>query len=93
MTKDFLTRKRSLGQGMTEYIIITALIAVAAIGVYSLFGETVRHQVAGMAQEMSGQSADEQTNEAQDSADQAVDQGTDSVDLGTYDDTATDAID
>jgi Flp pilus assembly protein CpaB len=27
---------------MTEYIIIIALIAIAAIGVYSFFGQTVR---------------------------------------------------
>jgi len=43
------------GQGMTEYLIITALIAVAAIGVYRLFGDTIRNQVAGMAMEVSGQ--------------------------------------
>ena len=29
-------RNRQFGQGMTEYIIIVALIAVAAIGVYRL---------------------------------------------------------
>ena len=45
---------RSRGQGMTEYIIIVALIAVAAIGVYSLFGKSIRNQVAGLAQEMTG---------------------------------------
>jgi Flp pilus assembly pilin Flp len=42
------------GQGMTEYIIIVALIAVAAIGVYSLFGKTIRSQVAGLAGEVAG---------------------------------------
>lgn len=42
------------GQGMTEYIIIVALIAVAAIGVYSLFGKTIRNQVAGLAGEVAG---------------------------------------
>ena len=47
-------KKRQFGQGMTEYIIIVALIAVAAIGVYSLFGKTVRNQVAGMAGEVAG---------------------------------------
>ena len=36
---------------MTEYIIIVALIAVAAIGVYQLFGNTVRNQTAALAQE------------------------------------------
>ncbi|MEW5741799.1 MAG: hypothetical protein AB1938_22960 [Myxococcota bacterium] len=30
------------GQGMTEYIIIVALIAIAAIGVITLFGDNVR---------------------------------------------------
>jgi Flp pilus assembly pilin Flp len=45
------------GQGMTEYVIIVALVAVAAIGVYSLLGQTVRNQTAGLAQEISGQDA------------------------------------
>lgn len=48
---------RQRGQGMTEYIIIVALIAVAAIGVYQFFGQTVRSQTAGIALELSGQSA------------------------------------
>lgn len=47
--------KRERGQGMTEYIIIVALIAVAAIGVYSYFGGTVRNQTAAIAQEVAGQ--------------------------------------
>jgi len=39
MIKSIRTARRTqLGQGMTEYIIIVALIAVAAIGVYSYFG-------------------------------------------------------
>jgi type IV pilus assembly protein PilA len=49
--------RRQRGQGMTEYIIIVALIAVAAIGVYQFFGQTVRSQTAGIALELSGQSA------------------------------------
>ncbi|MCH9049288.1 MAG: pilus assembly protein, partial [Proteobacteria bacterium] len=36
---------------MTEYIIIVALIAIAAIAVYSIFGDVIREQVGGMAQE------------------------------------------
>lgn len=48
------TAGRQRGQGMTEYIIIVALIAVAAIGVYSLFGKTIRNQVAGLAGEVAG---------------------------------------
>lgn len=45
---------RQFGQGMTEYIIIVIVVAIAAIGVYMYFGKTVRQDVAGMAQEMSG---------------------------------------
>lgn len=48
-------RRRSLGQGMTEYLIIVALIAVAAIGTFAFFGKTIREQVGGLAQEVSGQ--------------------------------------
>ena len=54
MKKFASNKKRQFGQGMTEYIIIVALIAVAAIGVYSLFGKTIRNQVAGMAGEVAG---------------------------------------
>ncbi len=45
---------KQLGQGMTEYIIIVALIAIAAITVYNLFGDTVRGQVGDMAAELGG---------------------------------------
>jgi Flp pilus assembly pilin Flp len=46
--------RKQLGQGMTEYIIIVALIAVAAIAVTQLFGATIRNQMAGITQEVSG---------------------------------------
>lgn len=49
-----LKRKKSLGQGMTEYIIIVALIAIAAVGVYNLFGKTVRNQMSGIANGLAG---------------------------------------
>ncbi|MDO8331322.1 MAG: hypothetical protein Q7T36_12710 [Fluviicoccus sp.] len=42
------------GQGMTEYIIIVALIAVAAIGAFRFFGQTVRTQAAVAANEIGG---------------------------------------
>lgn len=47
-------KKHHRGQGMTEYIIIAALIAVAAIGVFSLFGKTVRYQAGVMATSVGG---------------------------------------
>jgi Flp pilus assembly pilin Flp len=42
------------GQGMTEYIIIVALIAVAAIAVYRAFGDIVRGQTSVAAVALSG---------------------------------------
>jgi len=45
---------RVRGQGMTEYIIIVALIAIAAIATTTFFGSTVRNQVAGMAAGLAG---------------------------------------
>ncbi len=41
-------RRYILGQGMTEYIIIVALIAVASIGAVSAFGGVIKDSFAGM---------------------------------------------
>ena len=46
------------GQGMMEYLIIVALIAVAGIAVYSAWGRTFRNQSAGLAKEVAGKKAD-----------------------------------
>ena len=48
-------RLNQLGQGMTEYIIIVALIAIAAIAVYGFFGDTIRAQMGAMTQELAGE--------------------------------------
>lgn len=44
---------------MTEYIVIVAVVAVAAIGVYTMLGQTIRNQTAGIAQEIAGNDASE----------------------------------
>jgi len=49
-------KKKITGQGMTEYIIIVALIAVAAIAAFTMFGDVVRGQVGTMAAELGGTS-------------------------------------
>ena len=36
------TPKKPRGQGMTEYIIIVALIAIAAVGVVTIFGNNIK---------------------------------------------------
>jgi Flp pilus assembly pilin Flp len=55
---------RQRGQGMTEYIVIVALVAVAAIGVYSLLGQTIRNQTAGLAAEIAGTGSQTQIDNA-----------------------------
>ncbi len=59
---------KQTGQGMTEYIIIVALIAIAAIAVYSFFGDTLRSQMGAMTQELSGVSGEASTQAAQTAA-------------------------
>ncbi len=52
------------GQGMTEYIIIVALIAVAAIAVYQFFGQTIRSQTSAIANEVGGKSGKDAMTDA-----------------------------
>ncbi|WP_372806213.1 hypothetical protein [Pontiella sp.] len=39
--------KRKQGQAMVEYIIIVAVVAVAALVVFGLFGDTIRQKMSG----------------------------------------------
>jgi pilus assembly protein Flp/PilA len=48
-------RRNSCGQGMTEYIIIVALIAITAIGVVTIFGDNVRDLFAGAITALAGE--------------------------------------
>ena len=77
-------RKFAVGQGMTEYIIIVALLAVAAIGVYTLFGQTLRNQTAGLALELSGQDAASAINSARANATGAQGNANQRKGLDTY---------
>jgi Flp pilus assembly pilin Flp len=81
--KSNLLGKQS-GQGMTEYIIIVALIAVAAIGVYSYFGQTLRQQTAGMAAEMSGKDSSTAITKAQTASGKAATSAESTKSLGKY---------
>ena len=47
-------RKRQSGQGMSEYLIIVALIAVAAIGVVTVFGRDIRELFSGTTNSLAG---------------------------------------
>lgn len=86
-----MKKATQLGQGMTEYIIIVALIAISAIGVYSFFGQTIRNQVAGLAAELSGQDSSSQIGAAQTSADSADQTANEDYNLGNYNEGANGA--
>jgi Flp pilus assembly pilin Flp len=73
-----------MGQGMTEYIIIVALIAIAAITVYNLFGDTVRGQVGTMAAELGGQDSSASEGAAAAGATGAGAAGTDDASLADF---------
>lgn len=78
------SQRRARGQGMMEYVIIVALIAVAAIGVYSMFGKTIRNQTAGLAKEMAGKTSSEQISDAATAAGSAATRGDTTKGLSQY---------
>ena len=60
------------GQGMTEYIIIVALIAIAAIGIYTLFGKQIREVVGAISGQLGGE-----TKKSADTVDTSTQRGKD----------------
>jgi len=42
------------GQGLTEYIIVVALVAVAGIGIVNIFGNQLRNQFHAIVRAMAG---------------------------------------
>jgi type IV pilus assembly protein PilA len=83
--------KRESGQGMTEYIVIVALVALAAIACYQLFGASIRNQVAAMAMEISGKNGSAAITASGAAAAKAETNAKDSTKntLSTYGDQAT----
>lgn len=47
--------KRKAGQGMTEYIIIIAIVAVAALAITMMFGEQIRMTFARLTDRIGGE--------------------------------------
>ncbi|MCP3671727.1 MAG: hypothetical protein GY814_15115 [Gammaproteobacteria bacterium] len=75
---------KQLGQGMTEYIIIVALIAIAAIAVYGFFGDTIRGQMGAMTQELSGADGSTSLDKATTAGAAAGSTASDSKKLNSY---------
>ena len=78
-------KKLQRGQGMVEYIIILAMIAIAAIGIYSIFGKTVRNQAAGLTQELAGKAGAQQIQAAQTASNKGAGFANNAKDMGSYD--------
>ncbi|HLO95112.1 MAG TPA: hypothetical protein VK195_12420 [Burkholderiaceae bacterium] len=76
--------KRQAGQGMTEYIIIVALIAIAAIATYQFFGKSVRNQTAAIAQELSGGDGSGSQGKAKSAGEDAATEAEAKHNLATY---------
>lgn len=55
--KKLVQSKKRRGQGMTEYIIIVALIAIAAIAVVTLFGNNIRKVFGASSDALAGDTA------------------------------------
>ena len=49
--------KRKEGQAMVEYIIIVAVVAVAALVIFGLFGDTIQEKLAGATSELDSDSS------------------------------------
>jgi len=80
----FSLTSKQRGQGMSEYIIITALVAVAGIGLFAAFGDTLQNQLAGMSQEMAGQSGADDIERAGSSAKTARSRAAQTESLSNY---------
>lgn len=72
--KKYGKKLRKLGQTMTEYIIIVALIAIASIAVVTIFSDQIRSLFAGSAQQLAGDDAATPSDET-DGVDDEVNKG------------------
>lgn len=49
--------KRKEGQAMVEYIIIVVVVAVAALVIFGMFGDTIQKKLGGAVDELEGDSS------------------------------------
>lgn len=72
------------GQGMSEYIIMTALIAVASIAVFGFFGNAIAAQVGVMAGKITGQDPSGSRTAATNAGTAGVTEGAETYDLSNF---------
>ena len=76
--------QRQAGQGMAEYIIIVALVAVAGLATWELVGSSIGQSAAGVASAIAGTNANDIRTQAQGSAEAASAKANEREDLGNY---------
>ena len=75
---------RQAGQGMAEYIIIVALVAVAGLATWELVGSSIGQSAAGVASAIAGTDASDIRDEAQTTAEQASQTASNTENLSNY---------
>jgi len=81
---DRAMRRGRQGQATAEYIIIVALIAVAAIAVVTFFGDQIRNLFSHSTAKLAGDTDDEYSSDAEEVAGSAKDERTTSKTLGDF---------
>ena len=79
-----LNRSKIFGQGMTEYIIITALVSVAAIFVVTNFGSVIKAQFGHIASQLAGSTSKESIEKSKQSGEAARNEGVKKHSLADY---------
>ncbi len=72
------------GQGMTEYIIIVAVVALAGIAAFSYFGKTLRGSAADMSETLAGTPPTAGSTDANAAAKEADTAASKDADMKTY---------
>jgi len=75
--------RQQKGQGMVEYIVIVALVAISAIAVFQFFGQVIRSQTSAIALELAGEDGSEMSQKASTAA-QASTQESDTKGLQNF---------
>jgi len=87
MSKQRSKRKplhRQAGQGMAEYIIIVALVAVAGLATWELVGSSIGQSAAGVASAIAGTDASVIRSQAQGTATDAATEAGETENLANY---------
>ncbi len=72
------------GQGMTEYIIIVALIAIASVAAVGVFGDSIQASFVSLSSQLTGATAEDAGAMVQDSVTAAQDKAKAATNLQNY---------